>query len=243
MVHQYNYFKGKSAQKHEFANQLTPQWCEHIFELEFTQLCRKFPGVWIEVPVGNASNIGAIPSFLQSDVDLKYQQNDKNYCVTYSLASALYYIQEVDAAKQIADSAAALASLPGELVLDEFRQQMLFAFPKNGECQIFNKAKRKKPKHGKRTKEMSVTDLLYPSPYVTLVIPKGVDGSSDHAICVVDDLIFDARYPRALRLNIKSLNSICGNLGLEKLGVVFQFCEPYKVPRDKRPREMVLHDS
>jgi hypothetical protein len=38
--YEYNYFEGKTAAGILFDYQLNPAWCEFVFELVFTQLCR-----------------------------------------------------------------------------------------------------------------------------------------------------------------------------------------------------------
>ena len=43
----------------------------------------------------------------------------------------------------------------------------------------------------KPPKIITITELLVPLPYVTLVQPMCGDGGADHAVCVVDNLIFD----------------------------------------------------
>ena len=69
----------------------------------------------------------------------------------------------------------------------------------------------------KKRKKISVEHLVQkPSPYPTLVIPLGNDGSVNHAICVVDDLIFDSTQQFALKLCHKSFHWIAGELGSNK---------------------------
>jgi hypothetical protein len=47
------------------------------------------------------------------------------------------------------------------------------------------------------------------TPYPTIVVPVNkASGRMTHAFCVVDDLIFDASTPFALKLNMKSVNWI-----------------------------------
>jgi hypothetical protein len=64
-------------------------------------------------------------------------------------------------------------------------------WPEVGQCRIFNK------RHGQRRKMnvvLMVNHLIRcKTPYLTLVSPKGVDGSADHAVCVVENIVFDAR--------------------------------------------------
>jgi hypothetical protein len=38
-----------------FNYQLNPAWCEFVFELVFTQLCRRQPDFWFHLPIGSAA--------------------------------------------------------------------------------------------------------------------------------------------------------------------------------------------
>ena len=70
------------------------------------------------------------------------------------------------------------------------------------------------------------------TPYPTVVIPMGKDGSISHAVCVVDDLIFDSTQRSALKLTHKSFHWISGNLGTHD--------EVYGAMRFERPCEKGL---
>ena len=106
--------------------------------------------------------------------------------------------------------------------------------------QSFQQVKSKKKKGSLRKRVMNIEDLMIPTPFVTLVHPLGQDGSSDHAVCVVDDLVFDARVPHALKLKEELVHWVCGVQGLEKLGWVFRFSQPHGVKaRDVEDRTMV----
>jgi hypothetical protein len=48
------------------------------------------------------------------------------------------------------------------------------------------------------------------TPHLTVVHPKGMDGSSDHAVCVGDDIVFDARLTHALKLRKETFDWVCG---------------------------------
>lgn len=69
--------------------------------------------------------------------------------------------------------------------------------------------------------------LSFKSPHFKIVIPFGNDGTGDHAVAVVDDLIFDSRLKNPLKLTRKSLDWVCGPKGCEKLGPVYHFCESF----------------
>ena len=87
---------------------------------------------------------------------------------------------------------------------------------------------------------MSIEDIVTDrTPYLTVVQPIGNDSSSDHCVCVVDDLIFDARFDYALKLCKESFDMICGECGAKELGCVFRFMSPYKIKAHKvKHREM-----
>ena len=71
---------------------------------------------------------------------------------------------------------------------------------------------------------MTLQDLLQnKSPFPTLVIPRGNDMSVNHAICVVDDIIFDSTQPKALWLTRESLDWICGKQGCEGIHMALRF--------------------
>ena len=62
------------------------------------------------------------------------------------------------------------------------------------------------------------------TPYPTIVIPVGKNGYCSHSICVVDNLIFDAITPYALRLSKQSLEWIFG-VEVVKLHVVERYMQ------------------
>jgi hypothetical protein len=107
--------------------------------------------------------------------------------------------------------------------------------PEFGQCMVFNKG------HGHSRKNLSMADLIRcRTSHLTVVYPKGNDGSVDHAVCVVDDLIFDARFSHALKLCDDTLKWVCGpkNKGVCQLGHVLHFCPPHGVKKTKHERVM-----
>jgi hypothetical protein len=58
--HKYNFFKGMMANNTIMDIQLSPEWCENVFELVFTQLCRQNPGNWFHVPIGSAHGVPSV---------------------------------------------------------------------------------------------------------------------------------------------------------------------------------------
>ena len=70
----------------------------------------------------------------------------------------------------------------------------------------------------------TVADLVEKFPKVPmLVIPKGEDGSVDHAVCVVDDLIFDGTTKKAMLVGEESFQYVCGASGFECIDHVICF--------------------
>lgn len=104
-----------------------------------------------------------------------------------------------------------------------------------GQCMVWNGKKRKRYKP---RKVMSVGDIVTRrTPFLTLVHPKGRDGSVDHAVCVVDDIIFDSTLTHAMKLCRESFHAVCGGKGMAELGRVIRFCIPKGVKHTKPERE------
>ena len=93
-------------------------------------------------------------------------------------------------------------------------------------------------------KKLTIKDLVKNKTiYPTLVIPSGNDGSTGHAVCVVDDLIFDSTQENALKLCRESLDWICGRYGCKELYVAIRFHQPSKSGSGKFIREMKNHKT
>ena len=62
----------------------------------------------------------------------------------------------------------------------------------------------------KKKRHLSLEDIFgNPTPYLNVVIPMGSDGSSSHAVVIIDDLIFDASLKFVLKLQSTSLDWSC----------------------------------
>jgi hypothetical protein len=113
----YNYFEGKTAAGVLFNYQLNPAWCEFVFELVFTQLCRRQPDCWFHVPIGSA-DIDEEPTVrLKTEVVVRYPQKDMDYCLPYAVASCLNCMGHVREAQRVAATAPDLIYLPGDVVI------------------------------------------------------------------------------------------------------------------------------
>ena len=96
----------------------------------------------------------------------------------------------------------------------------------------------------KKGNKMIIDDLvnnriIYP----TLVVPIRNDGSTGHAISVVDDLIFDSTQENALKLCRESLDWVCGKYGCKELYIAIRFHQPSKRGSGKFIREMKNHKT
>jgi hypothetical protein len=88
-----------------------------------------------------------------------------------------------------------------------------------GNCKVFNKRNGR----GKKT-DMSIDELVtQESRFITLVVPRGEDGSVNHAVCVVDDLVFDSTQEVALKLTTETLDWICGGSGMKEIKEAYRF--------------------
>jgi pyrimidine operon attenuation protein/uracil phosphoribosyltransferase len=67
--------------------------------------------------------------------------------------------------------------------------------------------------------------------FPTVVIPHGNDGSNNHAIVVVDDIIFDTTQVYALRLCRESLDWICGEKGMASIDIAIRFNRGHRTKR------------
>jgi hypothetical protein len=175
---------------------------------------------------------------LKTEVVVRYPQRDMDCCLPYAVASCLNYMGHVIEAKRVAATAPDLIYLPGDVVIGRLRTIMQEVLPEVGQCRIFNK------QHGQRRKNnevLTVNNLIRcKTPYLTVVVsPKGVDGSADHpAVCVVDDIVFDARLSHAFKLCDETLMWVCGPKGVSDLGTVHRFCLPHGVKKRKHECEM-----
>jgi hypothetical protein len=138
--HEYNFFKGMKADNTIMdILQLNPVWCENVFELVFTQLCRLHPGNWFHVPIGSAHRVpGVVASPPFTSVAVCYQQKDRDYCLPYSVASCLIYMGHVDEARQVAAAAPDFVSLPGDVAFEKLRAIMIEVLPQMGHCMVWN---------------------------------------------------------------------------------------------------------
>jgi hypothetical protein len=104
----------------------------------------------------------------------------------------------------------------------KLRDWMTLEVPSIGGCEILSrnaKAKKNENKTGITITDLVETKTCFP----TLVIPIGKDGSNNHAVVVIDDLIFDSTQEFALKLCRESLDWICGEGGIASINIAIRF--------------------
>jgi len=173
---------------------------------ELLQDARNNPDTWISPPIGDPWD-DPPPQCITTKVKCLYEQLDNHYCITYCVASALFYCGFTEEARELAQQAPDLAKLHMKTQVESLRSFMGNLVPPIGGPTVYGKrvAGNKKMK-----RPITWTDLFSDiTPYPTLVIPaKKTSGRMTHAFCVVDDLIFDSSATHALKLQMESVNWI-----------------------------------
>ena len=220
--------------------EINPAWVEWNFREDFYNLVMKHPGQWMHVPVG-APREDIAPQTLQTMVEVKYLQQQASYCLCYSLASALHYMGLEKEGEKVAALAPDSLNLPREKQFQYLRLHVQDIIPSIGMYQQFGRVLKKK----KTTKELTIPEVIQkPTPYPTIVVPLGMDSGVSHAVCIVDDLIFDSTQHFALMLTHKSFHWICGKKGANtQLFGAVRFFGPMRSNIPKLVREMRSNNS
>jgi hypothetical protein len=158
---------------------------------------RNTPNNWVSIPLGSSTD-DLPPVHLTTTVKCLYEQLDSPYCITYCMASALFYCGFKTAARRLAAQASLLAPLHRMAQIESLKGFMPNNVPSIGGATIFGK---RCMGNKKKKRKFTWSDLFETiTPYPTLVVPVTKDGKMNHAFCVVDDLIFDSSVPYALKL-------------------------------------------
>ena len=201
---------------------LNPEWVRRFFKGVYVQLLMLKPKHWWPMVVGNTreENDEAPKELMVLKVKVKHLQFDREQCLVKGVASSLYYCGLGQGAHAIGALATKFENLTKEIALKELKKAMRQYVPCIGDCQTFNvRTTKKKP-----IKKLSIDDLIEKkTPFPTVVIPFGKDGSNNHSFVVVDDLVFDSTQAYALKLCRASLDWICGGSGMASIDVALRF--------------------
>ena len=127
----------------------------------------------------------------------------------------------ISAAEQFASFADELCCLPFGVQISNLRERVSSIVPEIGQCSIYNQ----RAGRPKRIVSMTIEQLISNKTiYPKLVIPRGNDNSTNHAFCVIDDLIFDSTQKVALKLRRDVIDWICGEQGAQDTPItVYEF--------------------
>jgi hypothetical protein len=182
------------------------------------------------------------PQHLRTNVKILYEQLNNPFCLTYSVSSALFYCGFKDQAVLLSSQAKVFADLHYDAAIAQLKHFMTNLAPTIGRPTIFGKRLKR---HEKFRRSLSWENVFAElTPYPTLIIPVLPNGRITHALCVVDDLIFDSITSHALVLNDESVKWIFNGTSTE-IFEALRFntkCSPPGVRVEgKYNRKMILH--
>jgi len=188
------------------------------------------PNEWVTPPLGDPWD-DPPPVALLTDVKTLYEQLGNPYCLTYCMASAIFYCGFTSQAKILCEAAKVLSTLNMNKQLNGLRGLMEHLVPAIGVPTIYGKRTQRK------TKRIITWNVLFTdiTPYPTLVIPALPNGKMSHAICIVDDLIFDSGATHALKLKKESIDWIFGGQDVN-IFVALRFNKKYSPPNGQKTR-------
>ena len=182
----------------------------------------RVPRLWIHVPIGDArEEDDKADDNLLSKVRVKYHQFSFDLCLIKGLASGLLYMDLHHEASCLINKCNMPVD-PGLCHLVKKVKKHMLDYAKPIGIGIDYNSTKQFGKLSKRKRERKITleeIIKEKSPYPYLVIPMGKDDGVNHAVCVVDDLIFDSTQHFVLKLCHESFDWICGDGGCK--GVYF----------------------
>ena len=138
-------------------------------------------------------------------------QKEQNLCFVKSLASALHYIRLKKGAAEINSVSEKYIGVPLNIAYDLVQKDMKKYVPIIGGGVPFNKWRTKSQNCNKRKRrrKIDIESLIEDtSIFPTIIIPAAKKMGVEHAVCIVDDLIFDSTQAFALTLSKESLESV-----------------------------------
>jgi hypothetical protein len=224
VVPKYNVYGGKKQDGEVFKN-LNPFWAADSFDAKFLAFVRQAHGHYIPIPFGRVTDEEA-PHELLTNVPVHYNQGTQDLCLAYSLSSCLHYCGYRGAGNSLKQMK--VKDFAAFISINKILEGVKNNCPEIGAYEVFNTHKAR----GSR-KLMTIEEILStPTRYPTLLILIGKDGSTNHAVTVVDDLIFDSTQKFALKLKKESFDWICGGEGIAAFNAVYRFHQKYCTKRE-----------
>ena len=233
-------FDVKKANDPKCIHLINTEWIANWLSIVYFRLAKKLPNVWLHVPIGS-SRADLAPFTILTDLPLKYPQGHKNLCLVKGLSSALYYMGLVQESGMLNLAAYKYEHLSLEEAYAYLQKDMKHYCPCIGIGRALSLPRSVGARSKKRRKAtMTFQDLLADkSAFPTVVIPRGIDQCVNHAVCVVDDLVFDSTQPKALSLSKETFDWICGEDGCDGLHFAVRFDRSFKTKALKR--KLCLH--
>ena len=162
-----------------------------------------------------------------TDVIVHYQQNDTDQCLICGFASALFYIGLKTSAQELYDMAEKFEHVPSNMAVPNLLNLVVKHIPVLGGYKVYNTFFHKKRKR-RNKRWITIEEVCKTtSPFPFLVILRGNDGSTNHAVTIIDDIIFDSTLTVAMKLVPSSFDWICGELGCDGIHVGIHFLDGY----------------
>jgi hypothetical protein len=160
----------------------------NIYDSRLVEAARELPDQWLGPSLGD-SGMGDAPEYLCTKVTTIYQQHANPYCLSHSLASALFYCDSQKfriASEGLVQLGRMITGLHFDAQIQKVRDYMQEHVPLLGRPTLYG---RRPNTHLCKLRRMTWDELLLNvTPFPTVVIPKLPTGEATHAFCVVDDL-------------------------------------------------------
>ena len=168
-----------------------------------------------KVPAGNSKNDQApeeaLMRFDSKNRPVKkihYKQKQRKLCFGYSFANALYHTGLIGQSRIIADCADALVELDSDTQFNKLsrilKQKIKTIIPVSKEKELAG---------------ISLEKFLQNNIQcdIMLVIPKGNDGSVNHAVTIANGRIYDSTQEFPLKISKESFDFVCGDCGCQEI--------------------------
>ena len=216
--------KQKKQDKAKPISFLNPQWIRYNFHPRFVSMVTAYAehsNAWVPVPVGCAKFFEDAPPPYDSivhSVQCHYPQGNKEYCLFYSFASALFHLGFKTNSEMVRMAAHGLEHSDRNSQIKGLREILL----------TFDCFEREIIWGPKKKKYLQFDIMHEISDDPTLVIPFSGYGGNQHAFTTVGRFIFDSTYERAIHLTKESLDWACNTkTGFQGVSYAIRF--PLKV--------------
>ena len=211
---------------------LSQEWLDSHFDARYLEIVKKVglrrvsdpskPGRWIRlpkhqrwlpVPMGrNTNEVSVDKKFLCQSIPIRYPQGKINSCLFSSVASALSYMKYDKIAEHIINKKVEYADVDG---IEQWKGLQKLLKERNTinediNFKVYNRkqgSKRKPPKHKLDVETLTSNHKDAMDLHVVCLI--GNDGSQDHAVAIVNGMIFDSCASNAMYLDRIPLDWCC----------------------------------